>query len=103
MSETKKLALPNLTIDSVSNAKSLLLGALDSSSAVTIAADSIESIDLAGFQLLVSLFRHASAAGKKASIQGPLRESVREKIRLVGLCEGPCETGEQLTEACAAC
>ncbi len=103
MSDPKPLTVSSLTIATVASVKTRFLDALGASASVTIAAEAIESIDLAGIQLLVSLFRQSRVVGKKAALQGPLRESVREKILLIGMCEGLCETGEQLSEACAAC
>ncbi len=103
MNDAIPIRIENMTVSNASDARAKLLEATGSFASVTIAADAIENIDLAGLQLIVSLFRHARAAGRKVSLKGPLRESVRDKIFLAGLCEGPCETGEQLSEACAAC
>ncbi len=103
MNDAIPIKIASLTIANASDARARFLEATGSFASVTIAADAIETIDLAGLQLLVSLFRHARATGKKAALKGALREGVREKILLAGLCEGPCETGEQLSEACAAC
>lgn len=103
MNDAIPLKITSLTIANAADAKRKLLDAVGSYASVTIAADAIDSIDLAGIQLLISLFRHARAAGKKASLRGALRDSVRDKIALSGISDKPCETGEQLAEACAAC
>jgi len=86
-----------LTVGGAGAARAKILAGLSGSDSVSIRLDGLETIDLAGLQALVSFFREAKALGKSAALTGPISSGVRQRLRLAGLCEGGCETGEQLS------
>ena len=86
-----------LTIGEAGAARERILSGLSGFDSVSIKLDNLEAIDLAGLQALVSFFREARTLGKTASLTGSLAPGVRQRLSLAGLCEGACETGEQLS------
>lgn len=87
-----------LTIENVSDLKTELLGELGANGVATFDVSSLETVDFAGFQLIVALWREAAARDVTVRLTGMLTEGIALRLRRLGLSEVPIETGEQLTE-----
>ena len=87
----------SLTIGEAGAARERILSGLSGFDSVSIRLDNLEAIDLAGLQALISFFCEARALGKTPALTGSIAPGVRQRLCMAGLCEGACETGEQLS------
>jgi len=98
MPKSTVLSFPSVTIGSVSTDRLTLLKAFDSADPVVVDVSATETIDLAGFQLLVALVKEGIKRGVPVTLTGQLPVSLQEKIKKVGLSDTDCTSGEDLYE-----
>lgn len=84
----------------IENAEALkkeLLSALDKGNA-SIDVSGIETLDLAGFQVLVAFWKEGAARGKEVSFTGTVSEALAARLVSLGLVSIPMESGAQLSD-----
>lgn len=94
--------LSALSIEYATNVRRDLVDLLTGQDPISIDFSGIETLDLSGLQLLVSLLREAEKKKKAIHFFGDLSESVRHFVTLSGVADCECQTGEQLENALKA-
>lgn len=87
-----------LTVANVVELKAEILAELGKKGVVTFDVSAVETVDFAGFQLIVALWREAATRDVTVRLTGTLTGGVVDRLKRLGLSETPIETGEQLTE-----
>lgn len=87
-----------LTVANVAELKAEILADLGKNGVATFDVSSVETVDFAGFQLIVALWREAANRDVTVRLTGTLTEGIKTRLNRLGLSETPIETGEQLTE-----
>ncbi len=88
-----------LTIEHAVGCRNKLLETIGKGNPLTVDLSELESIDLAGLQILVAFLREAASVKLDAHFAGPLGIEVQRTIVLSGLCDRECLTGESLESA----
>lgn len=86
------------TIENASELKKDLLAAFGKAKEVTIDVSDVTTIDLAGFQVLVALWREGAKRGVPVKFTGMLSKAFSERLSGLGLGEVAFENGVQLTD-----
>lgn len=87
-----------LTVANVAELKAKLLSEMGKDGVVTYDISSMETVDFAGFQLIVALFREAAARSVSVLFTGRLSPEMAARLKRLGLSETPLTTGQELTD-----
>jgi anti-anti-sigma regulatory factor len=91
-----------LTIDNAVEFQKTFLDTLKKGATPVVDLSGIESIDLAGIQLLVAYAREALEKKVDIHFIGTIHESVRASLILAGIAEQSCETGDDVEQCIKA-
>jgi len=87
-----------LTIENVADLKRELLADLGTGGVAAFDISDIQTVDFAGFQLIVALWREAANRDVTITLTGDLSEGLVARFKRLGLGEEPIGTGAQLTD-----
>lgn len=86
------------TIENASELKNDLLAAFGKNDEVAVDVSDVTTIDLAGFQVLVALWREGLIRGVPVRFTGNLTKPFADRLSTLGLGEIAFENGAQLTD-----
>ncbi len=87
-----------LTVANAADLKEELLAELGKNGVAAFDVSDLETVDFAGFQLIVALWREAARRNVTVRLTGTLNRDISARLNRLGLSEIPIESGEQLTD-----
>jgi anti-anti-sigma regulatory factor len=86
----------NLTIENANFWKDHFMVLVKKNSPVEFDVAELESVDLAGVQILIGLYRECVKRKIELRMTGNLMSDIAERINKMGLSESPCASGNDV-------